>query len=95
MHNCTCRRLPWTPKSPVRQCGAELPEEWVEYEVRVGDNLSVLAERGGSTVQELMEVNCLKSETILIGATLYVPEDECTGSRTIDSDGIVQQMLSL
>jgi LysM repeat protein len=55
-------------------CAAHLPDDWVVYQVRPGDNLTFIANRGGITVAELMEVNCLDSETILIGATLFVPE---------------------
>jgi LysM repeat protein len=58
---------------PLLQCGSDRPKDWVLYEVQPGDNLSVIAERGGITVDELMAANCLESETILIGAQLYVP----------------------
>jgi len=49
------------------------PEGWVPYTVRAGDNLTFLASRGGTSITKLMEVNCLQSENILIGDTLYVP----------------------
>jgi len=58
---------------PVLQCGGSLPEGWVLYEVRAGDNLSVIAGRGETSVEEIMAANCLDSDTILIGAQLYVP----------------------
>ncbi len=56
-----------------RYCGAAVPEGWVAYEVRIGDSLSVLAQRGETTISLLKEVNCLTSDTILLGSTLYVP----------------------
>ncbi|HXF62642.1 MAG TPA: LysM peptidoglycan-binding domain-containing protein, partial [Caldilineaceae bacterium] len=58
---------------PVLQCGVDRPEDWVLYEVKAGDNLTAIANRTGATVSELMAVNCLETDTILIGAKLYVP----------------------
>ncbi len=58
---------------PLLQCGTPVPTDWVLYQVQPGDNLSVIADRTGATVAELQGVNCLDSETILIGAQLYVP----------------------
>jgi LysM repeat protein len=59
---------------PLLQCGSDKPADWVLYEVQAGDNLSVLAERGGVSVADVMAVNCLDGETIVIGAKLYLPE---------------------
>jgi LysM repeat protein len=64
---------------PLFQCGAAIPEGWVEYEVQPGDNLSILAERSGVSLSDVMEVNCLDSEsidTIVIGSKLYLPATE-------------------
>lgn len=60
-----------TPDSA--SCSVVQPEGWVPYEVKAGDNLTFLASRGGTTVSEIMQVNCLDNEVILIGADLYVP----------------------
>ncbi|MCC6458183.1 MAG: LysM peptidoglycan-binding domain-containing protein [Caldilineaceae bacterium] len=60
---------------PLLQCGSDKPANWVLYEVQAGDNLSVLAERGGVSVADVMAVNCLDGETIVIGAKLYLPEN--------------------
>jgi LysM repeat protein len=57
----------------VGACAVAQPEGWVPYTVRAGDNLTFLASRGGTSITKLMEVNCLQSENILIGDTLYVP----------------------
>jgi LysM repeat protein len=54
-------------------CTVTQPEGWVPYEVQVGDNLTFLANRGSTTVDKIVQANCLQSETILIGARLYVP----------------------
>src|SRR5690606_14363752 len=53
-------------------CTVNQPEGWVPYEVKAGDNLTFLANRGGTTVEKLKEVNCLEDEIILIGAKLYI-----------------------
>jgi LysM repeat protein len=60
-----------------RFCDASVPEGWVVYEVRPGDNLTIIALRSGTTVDEIMTMNCLTSaDTIVIGTRLYVPETE-------------------
>lgn len=56
-------------------CQATQPEGWIPYTVQAGNNLTFLASRGGTTVQKLVEVNCLNTETIIIGTRLYVPAD--------------------
>lgn len=54
-------------------CTVSQPEGWVPYEVKAGDNLTFLANRGATTVDKIMDANCLEDEIILIGAKLYVP----------------------
>jgi LysM repeat protein len=54
-------------------CTALQPEGWVPYTVQTGDNLTFLATRGSTSIQELVKVNCLDTETIIIGTQLYVP----------------------
>ena len=63
---------------PVLQCGSTLPEDWVLYEVQAGDNLSIIANRSETSVTEIMAANCLDSDTILIGAKLYIPPEAVT-----------------
>lgn len=70
-------------------CSAELPEDWVVYQVRPGDNLTFIANRGDISVGELMEANCLEGETIVIGTTLFVPAEATeprTGAPTCDAE---------
>jgi hypothetical protein len=45
----------------------------VAYPVQVGDTLNSLAERTGTTVFELQQVNCLESFTIRPDQTVYLP----------------------
>jgi LysM repeat protein len=61
---------------PLLQCGSDRPANWVLYEVKSGDNLSVLAERTGATLADIMAVNCLDNDTIVIGEKLYLPATE-------------------
>jgi LysM repeat protein len=64
------------------RCTVTQPEGWAAYQVRAGDNLSFIARRGSTTIDDLMKVNCLNSETILIGSTLYVPATAAEESRS-------------
>ncbi|MEX1019286.1 MAG: LysM peptidoglycan-binding domain-containing protein [Litorilinea sp.] len=65
-----------TPAAPAAvTCSAELPADWVTYQVQAGDNLTFIANRGNISVAELMAMNCLENETLLIGATLFVPTE--------------------
>ncbi len=59
-------------------CNATQPEGWVPYTVQTGDNLTFLATRGGTTIQKLVEVNCLNTDTIIIGTRLHVPAEALT-----------------
>jgi LysM repeat protein len=61
---------------PLLSCGAPLPADWIVYEVKPGDNLSLIAQRSGSTVSELMTANCITSDIIIIGAKLYIPKSD-------------------
>jgi LysM repeat protein len=64
---------------PTAACGSEIPQGWVLYEVKSGDNLYGLADRTGTTLDEIERVNCLDSEsinTIVIGSQLYLPAEQ-------------------
>ncbi len=54
-------------------CGMETPAGWEGYVVQVGDNLTSLANERDTTVDDVMKVNCLDSDTILIGQELALP----------------------
>lgn len=49
------------------------PPTWVTYAVQTGDTLNSLANRTGTSVYELQQVNCLDSFTLRIGQTIYLP----------------------
>lgn len=59
---------------PLLQCGSTIPEGWTLYEVQPGDNLSVLAERTGTTLSDIKAVNCMDSDIIVIGSKIYLPD---------------------
>ena len=59
--------LPVTPPPCVA------PEDWDVHIVQEGDTLYALAGQYGTEVETLMVVNCLESNTILIGQALRVP----------------------
>jgi LysM repeat protein len=57
--------------TPRQVCGR--PSGWVAYVIQKGDTLSSIARRVGSTVSALQTANCLQSDLIFAGATLWVP----------------------
>ncbi len=57
--------------SPRQSCGK--PSGWVSYIIQRGDTLSSIARRVGTTVAALKQGNCLPSDRILAGASLWVP----------------------
>ncbi len=58
--------------APVTQ--AEVPDGAETYTVQRGDSLSVIAQRFGTTVQDLRAANNLTGDTIRIGQELVLPE---------------------
>jgi len=51
------------------------PEGWILYTIQPGDTLYALAAKFGVTVQEIQQVNCMGSSTLLeIGKTIYLPQ---------------------
>ncbi len=48
-------------------------EEFIYYEVKKGDSLSVIAKKFNTTTKKIISLNNLKKETILIGQKLKVP----------------------
>jgi hypothetical protein len=50
--------------------------DWFEYTIQRGDNLTNIAARTRSTVDELIEANCLDNPNrIRVGTTIYVPNE--------------------
>ncbi len=65
---------PLPPPQPVGTVAAcQAPVGWVTYQVQVGDTLNTLAARTNSTVNELVQVNCLQSFTIRPGDIIALP----------------------
>ncbi len=54
-------------------CAISSPGGWELYTVESGDTLFGLATARGTTTAEVMQVNCLPSETLGVGDTLYLP----------------------
>lgn len=56
------------------ECAATRPEGWVEYRVQAGDTLSGIAAASGTTLEEIMTVNCLENARLIrVGQLLFVP----------------------
>lgn len=61
--------------APAASAASELPPTWTrEYKVRSGDNLWRLAQRHGTTVNEISQRNKLDDRPILVGQLLKLPE---------------------
>lgn len=60
-----------TPTEEASQC--KPPGSWVIYIVQSGDTLFSISKAFQTTVQELMDANCLSSTNIVTSDRLYVP----------------------
>ncbi len=58
------------------------PEDWEEYTIKRGDALFEIALATGSTVEELMLINCLETTVLSIGHRLWVPRLPATATVT-------------
>lgn len=54
-------------------CVPVQPDGWVLTTVQPGNTLYGLARRGGTTVGELMRVNCRENDILYVGELLYTP----------------------
>ncbi|RMG89197.1 MAG: LysM peptidoglycan-binding domain-containing protein, partial [Chloroflexi bacterium] len=57
----------------VPACGT-IPENWIAYTVRPGDNLFRLATNTGATISEIKHVNCLELDLLVSGMQIYLPQ---------------------
>ncbi|MGD2157468.1 MAG: LysM peptidoglycan-binding domain-containing protein [Anaerolineales bacterium] len=62
-----------TPLIPSPTPSCSFPSGWSIIIIEPGDTLESIAQKYNITPQELAEGNCLVTETILPGSTLYVP----------------------
>jgi LysM repeat protein len=49
------------------------PAGWSPYAIQLGDTLESLAALAGVTTEEIIKVNCLQSNALPFGGTLYLP----------------------
>ncbi|MBE0688431.1 MAG: LysM peptidoglycan-binding domain-containing protein, partial [Anaerolineaceae bacterium] len=62
-----------TPTPSPTAIACSLPDGWVVYTVKLWDTLFWLSLSVRTSVDYLMEVNCLSSQTIIVGQELYLP----------------------
>lgn len=56
------------------------PSGWIAYQVEAGDSLSALADATGTTLQTLIQANCLADpDTLYTGQTIYLPRSPISG----------------
>jgi LysM repeat protein len=86
--------LPPIPPKPTATIATETepcskPEGWITYTIQSGDTLYALAARFGVSVQEIQQVNCMGSSTLLeVGKTIYLPQQPVTPGVPTPSGGI-------
>lgn len=69
-------RPTWTPLPTQTSIACQLPQGWVTYTVEAGNSLSFIAKWSGTTVEELVKVNCISDPTrVEVGQRLYVPRE--------------------
>ncbi|MFQ5421086.1 MAG: LysM peptidoglycan-binding domain-containing protein [Anaerolineae bacterium] len=61
-----------TAVAVLPECGA-VPAGWAQYTVRSGDSLFALSLRSGSTVDEIVQANCLDRNILPSGLVIYLP----------------------
>ena len=61
-----------TPAPTV--CTPTMPSGWVRYVIQSGDLVTLLAQKTGASVTQLIAVNCLpETQTIIVGQPLFLP----------------------
>lgn len=65
--------LPTSTNMPLPPPACIPPASWVGISVLAGDTLDGLAARYGTTPENLIQANCLLSESLAAGSTLFVP----------------------
>lgn len=49
------------------------PEGWKPYVIQPGDTLEAIAERSGTSVEEIQQANCLQGTSLIPGSILQIP----------------------
>jgi LysM repeat protein len=68
--------VPWLPLPPTpvpTTCVSRPPAGWVSYTVRPGETLYALAIRHRTTLIQVQQANCLASDAIYAGQSIYLP----------------------
>ena len=64
--------------APTNAC--PVPAGWVPYTIQDGDYLAGLADATGTTVQAIVQANCLPdADTIFSGEVIYLPRSPVSG----------------
>lgn len=74
----TASLTPTLTPSATPDCRPTQPSGWVTYTIKFGDALSPLATKTGTTVERIMEVNCLDRILLSVGQVLYLPASIAT-----------------
>lgn len=69
-----------TPTPAPTPCTPLSPAGWASYTIVAGDTLIDLAARFGVSVAQLQGVNCLPSDAIVAGQTIFTPAADTVGS---------------
>ena len=69
----TAQPLDQTAPAPQTPPPCVPPDDWAVYTVQPGNTLDSLARRYGVSVETLMHVNCLNTQTLFVDQHLYVP----------------------
>jgi LysM repeat protein len=65
--------LPVASATPIKPTACGPPSGWVTYQVQAGENLFRIGLRYGKSVAQMMSANCLSSDRIYAGQSIYVP----------------------
>jgi|GEM_PF-5126405 len=86
---------PLATQTPIQVGNCTIPSGWQAYTVASGDTLFAIAREFDSSVDELVDSNCLESANLLeVGQTLYVPGDEtASGQNNVSSNRSSSDMI--
>ncbi|MCA9963447.1 MAG: protein kinase [Anaerolineales bacterium] len=69
--------------TPTTDCVISPPPSWVLYTIKSGDSLFNLAIAGGSSLDFVLQVNCLPPDPVLsVGQKVYIPRPPATNTPT-------------